>query len=219
MDEQERAKDLTRRTFLMKVGIALNGVVALALATPVVAYILGPVTKRKEYLQWTALGGADDFAAGETKLVSFTNPFTNSWDGATALVPAYVRRTGSGSGASDFTVFAINCAHLGCPVRWFKESQLFMCPCHGGVYYADGSRASGPPERGLFTYDVKLEGGKLMINAGQIPTLSNQARADGPCSGGEWPKEQAEKALAQIVKTIEPYKPGIGAPAGPQQKG
>ncbi|MGA2252162.1 ubiquinol-cytochrome c reductase iron-sulfur subunit [Terracidiphilus sp.] len=201
------AEDLSRRTFLMKVGIALNAVVALAIATPVVAYILGPVIKRKEYLQWIPLGGVDDFAAGQTSLVSFQNPFSNAWDGATAQVPAYVRRTGTRSGASDFTVFAINCAHLGCPVRWFKESQLFMCPCHGGVYYADGSRASGPPERGLFTYEVKLDNGKLMIDAGQIPTLSNRASADGPCSGGNWPKEPAEKALANIVKTIEPYKP------------
>ena len=201
---QAAVKDLTRRTFLMQVGIALNAVVALAIATPVVAYVLGPALKRKEYLEWVALGGVDDFAAGETKLVTFKNPFSNSWDGATAQVPAYVRRTG----ASDFTVFAINCAHLGCPVRWFKESQLFMCPCHGGVYYADGSRASGPPERGLFTYDVKLDNGRLLIDAGQMPTLSNRASADGPCSGGKWPEERAEQALAQIVKTIEPYKPG-----------
>jgi menaquinol-cytochrome c reductase iron-sulfur subunit len=214
MDEQlhspEAVKDLTRRTFLMKVGIALNAVVAAAIATPVVAYVLGPVIKRKDYLQWVALGGVDDFAVGETKLVTFTNPFSNSWDGATAEVPAYVRRTGTSAGAGDFTVFAINCAHLGCPVRWFKESQLFMCPCHGGVYYADGSRASGPPERGLFTYDVKLDGGKLMIDAGQVPTLSNRASADGPCSGGRWPEKRDEQALAQIVKTIEPYRPQRG---------
>ena len=50
-----------------------------------------------------------------------------------------------------------------------------MCPCHGGVYYADGSRASGPPERGLFEYHYKVENGKLQIDAGQMPTLSNEA--------------------------------------------
>ncbi len=204
------AGDLSRRTFLMKVGIALNAVVAAAIATPVVAYLLGPVIKRKDYLEWVALGGVEDFPIGETTLVSYHNPFSNSWDGATANVPAYVKRTG----ANDFTVFAINCAHLGCPVRWFKESQLFMCPCHGGVYYADGSRASGPPERGLFTYEVKTQNGKLLIDAGQMPTLSNRAAngngADGPCSGGEWPKESAEAAMAKIVKTIEPYKPQRG---------
>jgi menaquinol-cytochrome c reductase iron-sulfur subunit len=190
--------DLTRRNFLMKVGIALNAVVALAIATPVVAYLLGPVLKRKDYPAWVSLGGVDDFAAGETKLVTFANPYSNLWDGLTAQVPAYVRRTGSTAGASDFTVFAINCAHLGCPVRWFKESQLFMCPCHGGVYYADGSRASGPPERGLFTYDLKLDSGKLLIYAGQLPTLSNRA-SNGDCPGA---KANVEPKL---VTRIEPW--------------
>ena len=47
-------------------------------------------------------------------------------------------------------MLAVNCAHLGCPVSWFPQSGLFMCPCHGGVYYANGDRASGPPPRGLF---------------------------------------------------------------------
>jgi hypothetical protein len=69
-------------------------------------------------------------------------------------------------------VFAINCAHLNCPVRWFAQSKLFMCPCHGGAYYEDGSRASGPPERGLFEYENKIESGNLMIYAGKMPTLA-----------------------------------------------
>ena len=132
-------------------------IVALAIATPVVAYVLGPVLRRKEYLDWVAIGNVSDFRPGETTLVTYRNPFANPWDGETANIPAYVRCSEPGS----YTVFAINCAHLGCPVRWFSESQLFMCPCHGGVYYADGSRASGPPERGLFTYEMKVEGGKL----------------------------------------------------------
>ena len=51
--------------------------------------------------------------------------------------------------AISFQVFAINCAHLGCPVRWFPQSRLFMCPCHGGAYYEDGSRASGSAGAGL----------------------------------------------------------------------
>jgi Rieske Fe-S protein len=93
--------------------------------------------------------------------------------------------------SSEFKVFAINCAHLGCPVRWFPQSQLFMCPCHGGVYYGDGSRASGPPERGLFTYNWQIVSGELQIDAGQMPTLSNSAKlvtistnsGDCQCSG------------------------------------
>ena len=186
--ERER---VTRRTFMMNVGIALNAIVAIAIATPVVAYLMGPVTRRKEYRQWISLGDVTEFPAGETKLVTYRNPYRDSWDGATDNVPAYVRCTGPG----QLVVFAINCAHLGCPVRWFSESQLFMCPCHGGVYYADGSRASGPPERGLFTYEMKVENGKLMIKAGQLPTLSNQARAV-PCPGAG---KKQEDSLVQIT--------------------
>ncbi|HKF48694.1 MAG TPA: Rieske 2Fe-2S domain-containing protein [Terracidiphilus sp.] len=188
--EQER---VTRRTFLMNVGIALNAIVGLAIATPVVAYLLGPMLRRKEYRDWVALGNASDFRPGETKLVTYRNPFSDAWDGETANVPAYVRCSAPG----EFTVFAINCAHLGCPVRWFAESQLFMCPCHGGVYYADGSRASGPPERGLFTYELKVEGGRLYIRAGQLPTLRNRA-ALGACPGAVSPAKTA------VVSRIDP---------------
>jgi len=60
-----------------------------------------------------------------------------------------------------------------------------MCPCHGGVYYQDGSRASGPPERGLFEYRYKIDGGKLLIRAGEMPTpgqASNLAPGKQPCA-------------------------------------
>ena len=207
--QQEQAKILkaervTRRTFLMNVGIALNAAVALVIATPVVAYVLGPVLRRKEYLQWIAVGNVNDFPVGETKLIMFKNPFSDPWDGETAKIPAYVRR----SAPDEFTVFAINCAHLGCPVRWFSESQLFMCPCHGGVYYADGSRASGPPERGLFTYDLKVQDGKLMINAGQMPTLKNQASAS-PCPSLESPN--SPKLVSRIESCPGSKSHGISA--------
>jgi Rieske Fe-S protein len=90
----------------------------------------------------------------------------NPTDGDTADIACWVRNVDG----QNFQVFAINCAHLGCPVRWFPQSSLFMCPCHGGAYYQDGSRASGPPERGLFEYHYKIENGRLFINAGEMPT-------------------------------------------------
>jgi len=197
-EERLHEERVSRRTFLMNVGIALNAVVALAIATPVVGYLLGPVLRKREYLSWDPVGNVSDFPLGETKLISFQNPFSEAWDGATAKIPAYVRH----SAAEEFTVFAINCAHLNCPVRWFSESQLFMCPCHGGVYYADGSRASGPPERGLFTYPLKVENGKLLINAGQMPTLQNKAKME--CPGA------ADTASPQIVARIESCRQSPG---------
>jgi menaquinol-cytochrome c reductase iron-sulfur subunit len=87
------------------------------------------------------------------------------WAGVTALTAAWLRRLD----AERFVAFAINCAHLGCPVRWLPKAGLFMCPCHGGVYYADGSVAAGPPPRGLFKYPVRVHDGQVEILASAVP--------------------------------------------------
>src|SRR6202047_2411718 len=190
-NEEERAPGdpltVSRRWLLLKVGALFNAVVGVAVTVPIVKYLLSPVKSDDAYKSWVSLGSVDTFPVGETRLAKFTNPVSRAWDGETDRVACWVRRISE----KEFQVFAINCAHLGCPVRWFPQSQLFMCPCHGGAYYADGSRASGPPERGLFTYDCRIAQGELHINAGQMPTLSNSARlvnisnAQGgpPCAG------------------------------------
>lgn len=159
---------LSRRELLMKVGILFNGIVAALLAVPIIRYVLSPVAhERKQGFQsWLPLGELNQFPPGQTRLATYRNPVVNPWDGKTADIACWVRNVDG----QTFQVFAINCAHLGCPVRWFPQSSLFMCPCHGGAYYQDGSRASGPPERGLFQYHYKLEDGKLFIKAGEMPT-------------------------------------------------
>jgi Rieske Fe-S protein len=188
-EEQKPVDPLTvsRRWLLLTVGAFFNVVVGAAVAVPVIKYLLSPVKPDDAYKSWVSLGSVDTFPVGETRLAKFTNPSSREWDGETDRVACWVRRVS----ANEFQVFAINCAHLGCPVRWFPQSGLFMCPCHGGAYYADGSRASGPPERGLFTYDTKIVDGALQINAGQMPTLSNTAKlvqietakGGSPCAG------------------------------------
>ena len=178
---------ISRRWLLLKLGIAFNAVVGLFLAAPVIGYLLSPMRRDRAYKSWVSLGKIDKYPVGQTRLATYVNPSRTPTDGQTDDIPCWVQRRTK----TDFTVFAINCAHLGCPVRWFPQSQLFMCPCHGGVYYADGSVAAGPPPRGLFQYKHKIVGGELQIFAGQLPTLSNTAqlvniggcKGDAPCAG------------------------------------
>jgi menaquinol-cytochrome c reductase iron-sulfur subunit len=168
---------MTRRVMLFKVGLVFNGLVAAALATPILRYVLAPVIGERKtgYESWLSLGSLEQFPAGQTRLATFRNPIVTASDGETADIPCWVRNVDGQS----FQVFAINCAHLGCPVRWFPQSNLFMCPCHGGAYYQDGARASGPPERGLFEYSHKIEDGKLFIKAGEMPTPGRAANTAG----------------------------------------
>jgi len=159
--------EASRRNFLITLGIALNAIAAAVLALPLVGYLAGALRTRKEQA-WITLGPVNDFPIGQTRLATYENPFTVPWDGETGRVPCWVRRVAT----DQFQVFAINCTHLGCPVRWFPESRLFMCPCHGGVYYEDGEHASGPPPRGLYEYEHKIEGDKLLVRGGRLPTLA-----------------------------------------------
>jgi len=174
---------LTRRELLTRLGIFLNSIVAVILAVPIVRYLLSPVARGRKlgYESWVPLGNLDQFPPGQTRLATYRNPVVDPWDGETADIACWVRNVDG----KAFQVFAINCAHLGCPVRWFAQSSLFMCPCHGGVYYQDGSRASGPPERGLFEYHYRIDGGTLLIQAGEMPTPGHAAkivRGIGPCA-------------------------------------
>ena len=159
---------ISRRGLFMKLGILFNGLVATALAVPIVRFLLASVTRGRAnaYLSWVPLGPVNEFPEGETRLATFRNPYVTPTDGKTADTACWVRRIEG----QQFQVFAVNCAHLGCPVRWFQQSGLFMCPCHGRAYYQDGSRASGPPERGLFEYPYKVQDGLVTIQAGELPT-------------------------------------------------
>ncbi len=171
-DAEFHTHPVSRRNLLMMIGVGLNAIVGLAIAAPVIGYVLGPALRKKDlYRSWVSLGQLDRYPNGQTRLATFITPYKSPADGYTDNTACWVRRISE----TSFQVFAINCAHLGCPVRWFPQSGLFMCPCHGGVYYQDGSRAAGPPERGLYQYRWKLENGALHIYAGQLPTLSNEA--------------------------------------------
>jgi Rieske Fe-S protein len=165
--EDTRAQPLSRRNALLRLGAGLNALAGLLIGVPVFGYVLSTFSK-KSPRSWVSLGAVNQFPEGNTRLAVFRNPVTSAWDGDTAEVPCWVRRIEG----EKFQVFAINCTHLGCPVRWFQQSRLFMCPCHGGVFYEDGSHASGPPPRGLFVYEHKVEDGELKILGGNLPTLA-----------------------------------------------
>lgn len=169
----------SRRKFLFKVALLLNGAIGAVLAVPVIGYILAPDFKRNNsFNYWVPVGNLEQFPPGETRLGQYRNPVGNPSDGQTRNLPCWVRHMSG----NQFQVFAINCAHMDCPVRWFPQSKLFMCPCHGGVYYQNGARAAGPPPRGLYQYKYKVKGNQLLIWAGEMPTLSTQASIAKPGS-------------------------------------
>lgn len=155
---------VSRRRFLTRVSIALGGACAAVLGVPIVGFVVAPLFRRVPDT-WRTVGKVDQFKRGETVNVTFRDPSPLPWAGVTAKAGAWLRRKPDG----DFIAFSVHCTHLGCPVRWMSEANIFLCPCHGGVYYEDGSVAAGPPPRPLFRYDVRVLDGNVQIKAAAIP--------------------------------------------------
>jgi menaquinol-cytochrome c reductase iron-sulfur subunit len=131
---------------------------------PVLGFVLAPLV-RPAPSRWRPVGSVDTFPIGQTVKVDFSDPSPLPWSGITARTAAWLRRVGE----NEFIAFSINCRHLGCPVRWVEGAKLFMCPCHGGVYYEDGSVAAGPPPEPLARYAVRVNAGQVEIETSPIP--------------------------------------------------
>jgi menaquinol-cytochrome c reductase iron-sulfur subunit len=154
-----------RREFLARVSFAVGGLAAALVAAPTLGFLLAPLWQRRSR-DWRAVGDVTTFPVGSTREVTFEDATPLPWAGVSAKTAAWLRRESE----DRFVAFAVNCTHLGCPVRWLPSATLFMCPCHGGVYYQDGNVAAGPPPRPLHRYPVRVRNGQVEIQTSPLPT-------------------------------------------------
>ena len=133
-----------RRTFL---GLCLGGLAAAAAAVtawPVYRYLAPRPAK-------TTAARVDipekDVPEGEAKFFDF--------GGASAVL---VRKRGG-----DLIALSAVCTHLGCIVQWEKNKQDFLCPCHGGLYTAEGTVISGPPPKPLTKLPFTVTNGIITV--------------------------------------------------------
>ncbi len=136
---------LTRRSWL---GIAAFwGGLAVGygtLAWQYLAFLLPARTKPRTRLLFA--GSLSDYPVGGAREV-------HDLEGNEVLI----RRT-----EDNLKAFSSRCPHLGCRVHWEYEqgSREFFCPCHGGVFDADGNPLAGPPAQG----NQHMEEVKLVID-------------------------------------------------------
>ncbi len=154
-----------RRAFLTLLSLAIGAFCAAIVGIPVLGSLIGPLLLGAPKAEWRAVGKAASFKVGETVEVVYINPGSLPWAGVSDRTGAWLRR----NDAAHFTAFSLNCQHLGCAVRWQAGADLFMCPCHGGIYYADGTVAAGPPPRPLQQYPVRVRNGEVEILTSPLP--------------------------------------------------
>jgi menaquinol-cytochrome c reductase iron-sulfur subunit len=162
--------ETTRRAFLTRLSLGLSALIAALVGVPILGFLLAPLF-RPSPSGFVEVAKVANFAVGVTQLVSIRDPSPLAWAGQTAETALWVRRREM-SGPLMFQIFNVNCTHLGCPVNWQAEAQIFLCPCHGGVYYADGTVAGGPPPRPLFEREWQVQGDTLLVRQAPLPTVA-----------------------------------------------
>jgi menaquinol-cytochrome c reductase iron-sulfur subunit len=158
------AHEIARRQLLGKMSVGLGVACGAAISVPGVGFVVAPLF-RDAPREWRPVGKVESFKVGQTVNVVFVDASPLPWAGVTSKTSAWLRRVTE----TEFLAFSVNCAHLGCPVRWMEEARLFMCPCHGGVYYEDGRVAAGPPPHPLTRYPVRVTGDDVEIRTDPIP--------------------------------------------------
>ena len=61
------------------------------------------------------------------------------------------------------TTFSLICRHKRCTIGYVEELEQFVCPCHDGIYDAQGNVVSGPPKKPLIRFITELRGEEVWV--------------------------------------------------------
>ena len=152
-------KELTRRRFYIGAIYGLWATITAALSLPALVYLLLPPKARKED-EWVEVGDIAKIAARTSPVeVVFRRNRVDGWKVLSEKSTAWVVKQADNS----VVAFGPQCTHLGCAYHWEEGKNEFLCPCHTSLFAVDGKVSSGPAPRPLDRYDVKVQGGKLLL--------------------------------------------------------
>ena len=113
------------------------------------------VPVRRSRSQRIFLGFASSFQAGESRVFELPS--------GDRMVVVRVAEPDPVTGI-EFRGYSDRCPHLGCRVHYQAEQDNYYCPCHQGIFDADGIATAGPPAQAgqqLAPYRLEQAGNSL----------------------------------------------------------
>ena len=150
----------SRRSFL-GISLGLGSVfVGALLSVPLIRFALFPLLRRTTQLKSSPVGELSEFSSlTEPVMRTIHIEQVDGWRKAISEKAVYITKDQQG----QLRVLTSVCPHLGCTVPWNKEKNQFICPCHGATFTPDGSRISGPSQRGMDTLETSVQDGQLLV--------------------------------------------------------
>lgn len=152
-----KSNGINRRGFITGAICTLASLMGGVFATSVSTYLLG--NPQAEDTGWADAGDISDLQPGAPQQVSFSRSREDGWRLQNERATAWVVIDDH----MDVTAFSPRCTHLGCAYHWQANRKEFVCPCHGSVFSEDGHVVSGPADRPLDRYAVKVDADRLWL--------------------------------------------------------
>jgi Rieske Fe-S protein len=158
-DADALEREISRRKLLAgSIGV-MSGAIALGVGVPAALYVTGPTREQQTTQEWIQMGAIASVSPGAPTLMKATVERRSGYLTTNEEVAVFVTT----ENGVDFVAMSNVCTHLGCRVRWVPDQDGFFCPCHNGVFDAEGAVVSGPPPRPLDRFETKVEDGRLFV--------------------------------------------------------
>ena len=140
--------DASRRRFLTILSRAFLGLWGLGVAGVVLAYLRPRARGERIAERIVSAGALEALRIGEARLVRH------------GITPFYIVRMD----AARVVALSAVCTHVRCILDYDRERHGLVCPCHGGRFDLAGNVQSGPPPRGLPSYEVSVRAGEILVH-------------------------------------------------------
>ena len=190
----------SRSRFLEATTLGLGAAIGGVLTLPVLGFMVLPSFTDVEEDE-VDLGPIENFPDEKYVIASY---LALPEQGEVSRRTAFVRNNGfTEAGEPSFTILYSRCVHLGCPVQPNGPideaaktevdgvelrpvlAQSFGCPCHGGLYDAEGNRRAGPPVRSMDRYTFSIRNGRLIL--GELYAVGNVSGAGANATISKYP--------------------------------
>lgn len=64
---------------------------------------------------------------------------------------------------SKLEVLSLTCSHRSCTVAYKEDENVFVCPCHDGMYNFEGEVIDGPPPAPLTRFAFEVRDGVVWV--------------------------------------------------------
>ena len=196
----EELHTYSRSRFLEATTIGLGAAIGAVLTLPVLGFMVLPSFTNLEEDE-VDLGPLDNFPEGQYVIATY---LATPELGEVTRRTTFVRNNGfTETGEPSFTILYSRCVHLGCPVQPNGPideagmtkvgdvelrpvlAQSFGCPCHGGLYDAEGNRQAGPPVRSMDRFTFSIKNGRLIL--GEVFAVGNVSGAGANATISRYP--------------------------------